>query len=265
MVILQGLLLALGLMTRIPVSLHSLPNKIDASLKSVSTMFYPFVGLIIGALLCLLFYFLPQQFSSFVQAAIILTAWVMITGALHLDGLADSIDAAFASHKSHERTLEVFRDPNAGPMAVVAIVIVLILKLVFIEVLIARYFNVGFGFICIALIASTILSRLTAVIFMGITPYARQEGMAYEVNLIPYRFVILVLTIVSIICLWFFSGVLTTAAVVCVLVAWLMYWRSFWLTRIDGYTGDCVGALIEVAELLVLFVFLWALPVEILI
>ena len=264
MVILQGLLLAFGLMTRIPVPLRYLPNKIETPLKSVSAIFYPFVGMVIGAFLCFLLYVLPQQFPPLVQAAVIVTAWVVITGAIHLDGLADSVDAAFASHKSRERTLNVFRDPSAGPMAVVAIVLVLVLKLVFIEAFIARHFNSGFGVLCVVIIMATVVSRLSAVIFMLITPYAREEGMASGVNLKPYRFIIIILAASLLFCLWFFSTTISAVATTCVLATWLVYWRFFWLKTIEGYTGDCVGALIEISELLVLFVFLWSMPVVIL-
>jgi adenosylcobinamide-GDP ribazoletransferase len=56
-----------------------------------------------------------------VAAALVLILWVWSTGALHLDGLADSADAWVGGLASRERTLEIMKDPRSGPAAVTAI------------------------------------------------------------------------------------------------------------------------------------------------
>ena len=85
----RGLLVAIGFLTRIPV-----PARVfdDASARSQSLAWYPLVGVLIGTLLCALVWALPDA-KPLLVAAIVLLAWVAITGALHLDGLADSADA----------------------------------------------------------------------------------------------------------------------------------------------------------------------------
>ncbi|WP_086932322.1 adenosylcobinamide-GDP ribazoletransferase [Agarilytica rhodophyticola] len=261
---LQGLLLALGLLTRIPIPLQQLPSNIDASLKTVSAIFYPVVGAIIGCLLCvfllLLLQFFPASFSPLVQAALVLFLWVMVTGAIHLDGLADAVDAAFASHKSPERALAVFRDPSAGPMAVVAVVLLLIMKLAMIESLLIYDNDSDSYYSCIAIVAASTLSRLNGLIFMANTPYARQDGLAANIILDAYQKIIIIFVLLSFTLLWLLTHFFTSLLIILMLGAWALYWRSFWLKKINGYTGDCVGALIEVSELITLFICLWLVP-----
>jgi adenosylcobinamide-GDP ribazoletransferase len=62
------------------------------------------------------------------HAALLLTVWVLLSGGLHLDGLADSADAWLGGFGDRERTLTIMKDPRSGPIAVVVLVLVLLLK-----------------------------------------------------------------------------------------------------------------------------------------
>ena len=85
----------------------------------------PAVGLIIGLVLLLLALLLKSVGAS-VAAAILVVAWVIMTGALHLDDLADSADAWLGSHGDRGRALEIMKDPACGPAGVVAIFLIFV-------------------------------------------------------------------------------------------------------------------------------------------
>lgn len=187
--------------------------------------------------------------APFIVASLLLTAWVFITGALHLDGLADATDAAFAAHKDIPRTLEVFKDPHAGSMASVSIGLALILKFSALLSLV----EAGQG-VFIGLIVATTYSRLLAVLFMATSPYVSVQGMASGIELKQFRPAIVMLSLVILVLSLAYLPLLTIVALLVVLGLWCYLWRRFWLKCIKGYTGDCVGALIEVAEILTLLV-----------
>ncbi|WP_162232572.1 adenosylcobinamide-GDP ribazoletransferase, partial [Methylogaea oryzae] len=92
-----------------------------------SLLAYPAVGLLIGVLLAVV-HGLSDAAPPAVSAALILLTWVLSTGALHLDGLADCADAWVGGHGSRERTLQILKDPHAGSVAVAVTVTVLLAK-----------------------------------------------------------------------------------------------------------------------------------------
>src|SRR5690606_32208859 len=92
-----------------------------------SLLFYPLVGGLFGVLL-LAFNALLDGAPLMLHAALLLTAWVLLSGGLHLDGLADSADAWLGGFGDRERTLTIMKDPRSGPIAVVTLVLVLLLK-----------------------------------------------------------------------------------------------------------------------------------------
>ncbi len=137
----HSLLIALQFLTRIPVPDHG--NQ-DPVLVGRSLLCYPAVGLLIGCLLWGLQYLLqlllPQLWS--LQAALILTGWCLITGGLHLDGLADSADAWLGGLGDRQRTLELMKDPTCGSAAVLVLVLVLLIKFSALQLLISSSMSV---------------------------------------------------------------------------------------------------------------------------
>lgn len=119
-----ALLIALQFLTRLPVSLPGMPppEQVGRSL-----LWYPLVGLLLGLLLWGAHLLLGQT-PALLQAAIILALWVGLSGGLHLDGLADTADAWVGGFGDRERTLTIMKDPRSGPIAVVVLVLLLLLK-----------------------------------------------------------------------------------------------------------------------------------------
>lgn len=243
----KAFFIALGLLTRIPVpKIFHVKENDSEKLFGWSVLFYPFIGLLIGGLLifiswCLSFLAIPS--NGLIEAGIILTVWVLVTGALHLDGLADSADAWLGGYGDPQRTLEIMKDPYSGPAAVVVLVLVLLLK-----------FS---GLIVIewpVLLLAPVLARTAVMILLTTTPYVRAGGMAETaVKYIPKTLVWIVLLLVlslSILILKEHSWGL----LVLFIIAYLL--RRFMVKRINGMTGDTAGAMLEVMEVSTILVFI---------
>lgn len=237
--------LAWSLCSRLPFPRQLYPQHVSVQLQSLSVLFYPVVGLLLGALLWLVYALLPAGAGTLFAAVIVVSAWALLTGAMHLDGLADSVDAHCASHKGDAVTLNVFKDPASGPMAVVAVVLVLLIKIAALSALmdIQQWL--------VPLLASMLISRWLIFPFMAFTPYLRVQGLARDIAVKPLIPRWLVISGIAIV---------VAAAVSPVIILWLVaaaafaaYWRALWLRSIGGYVGDCLGALVEIAEALILF------------
>ena len=113
---LAPLWLALVFLTRVPLPARLLPEAPRPEDAGRSLLFYPLVGLVLGLLLAaggMLLALLPGA-EPLLLAALVLAAWVAITGALHLDGLADTVDARVGSHGDPERARTIMADAVDG-------------------------------------------------------------------------------------------------------------------------------------------------------
>lgn len=234
----RGLLAALGFLTRIPV-----PVKVfdDARAQSQSLAWYPLVGLLLGALLAALAWAL-RDVPPLLVAALLLLAWVGLTGAMHLDGLADSADAWVGGLGDRARTLEIMKDPRSGPVGVVAVVLVLLLKFAALASLPMSD--------RVALLLAPMLARSALTAAFLTTPYVRVGGLGSGLLGAPRRTCMAGLLLVAAGCLLLpgWRGLL--GAMVATLV--FLAWRRACLQRLGGMTGDPCGALTELVEAAVL-------------
>lgn len=243
---LQPLLIAMSLMTRLPIS-RWMAEEWSSEHYQQSVYYYPVVGLILGLLLTILLWLLPQ--TPLLSAAIIVAAWVALTGALHLDGLADSADAYFAAHKDGAKALLVFKDPAAGVMGVVSVVCLLLLKFTALAALGSAAAKV--------IIAAMIISRAAALLMMNTTAYARvdEEGMVADLVQPTASSTTWYTVAASAVAVLLLLGLVKGLLVLLGSAAVLWWWRRLWLGLIKGFTGDCLGALIELVETVVLVAF----------
>lgn len=243
---LKPLWLALALLTTLPVG-RCIRAPVTPLDQGRSVACYPLVGLLIGALLALLAMVL-QPVPALLGAALLLLAWVAITGALHLDGLADCSDALAAGHADPTRILAVMKDPACGPVAVTVLVLALLLKLGALVALMAAPGKMMIG----VLVAAPMLARCAAVLLMLGTQYRRSRGIAVAQS--QQKPVAASLAVVVLLAL---AGFLVMPALPWLLLLLasglvLLIWRRLWQRGIGGYTGDTVGGLIECVELAVL-------------
>lgn len=231
--------IALQFLSSLPVRLSGMPEPRQVGR---SLLYYPLVGLLFGVVLWLASHLL-QGTAAPLHAALLLTLWVMLSGALHLDGLADSADAWLGGFGDRERTLRIMKDPRSGPIAVVTLVLVLLLKFCALWVLVEQ----GAG---ASLVLAPVVGRAALLgLFMG-TPYVRSGGLGQALaDHLPKVAAAWVLAGTSLAAVllggWQVFGVLLLAVLV---FAW---GRRLMCRRLGGTTGDTAGALLELVELAV--------------
>ena len=245
----QPLLIALALLTRIPVPEKYFPSKTDTALLQKSVLWYPVVGLILAGGISLIPLLMANQLPPLLTAALTVVIWVLLTGALHLDGLSDCVDASYAGHKNPDVIDTVLKDPHTGTMGIVAICLTLIVKVCLLHALLGSQTLVTSG-----LFIALVWSRFLAVVYILATPYARETGASAGLRINGYRYFIIIMGLVLVVSTVFVTTLAFVLALVSTLGVWLLWWQHQWIKKIGGYTGDCVGALIEIAELATLLV-----------
>lgn len=239
----RALTLALQLLTRLPVpSLTTPPQPRELGL---SVLFFPGVGLLIGALLAGMHTAL-WLIDPGVLAALVLTVWVLLTGGLHLDGLADTADAWIGGQGDRERTMAIMKDPRSGPMAIVVIVLLLLTKFAALQVLLT-------GDACSVLLLAPVLGRTVIVLLLITTPYVRPDGLGSRyANYLPRwscSVLVLLIAVATAALLEGLGGILLA-----VLTISFIGLRHNLMTRLGGVTGDTLGAVCELTEMVALLV-----------
>ena len=230
----SGLVTAVQFLTRLPV-----PRVLGAGTTDLhkAAPWFPFVGLLVGGVVALAAW-VGAGIGPWPASLLGVFAWVIVTGALHLDGLGDVADGLGASHGSPDRFLEVIRDPHIGSFGVTAIVLQIVAKLVLLAELAQRSHVLAIVLVAAwARWGSMVLAR-------GVPPLAPGFAQAFARS-ISVRVIggwALVLTVASIVV----APVLVAAMAVPFLLA--IYWRR----RLGGITGDCHGASIEATETVLL-------------
>jgi adenosylcobinamide-GDP ribazoletransferase len=232
--------IAAQFLSSLPIRLSGMPQPQELGR---SLLFYPLIGLLFGGLLWALNWLLAGS-PLLLHAALLLTAWVLLSGGLHLDGLADSADAWLGGFGDRERTLTIMTDPRSGPIAVVTLVLVLLLKFAALLALIEQQHSV-------ALILAPLIGRSALLsLFLG-TPYVRPGGLGQALaDHLPRVAGKQVLLLSALVCVLIagFSGVFAVALAV-VGFFWL---RQVMMRRLGGTTGDTAGAMLELLEVAVL-------------
>jgi adenosylcobinamide-GDP ribazoletransferase len=232
--------IALQFLSSLPIRLPGMPAPQELGR---SLLFYPLVGLLFGGILWALNWLMLGT-PLVLHAALLLTVWVLLSGALHLDGLADSADAWLGGFGDRERTLTIMKDPRSGPIAVVTLVLVLLLKFAALLALIEQQQ-------AMALIIVPLLGRSALLGLFLTTPYVRAGGLGQALaDHLPRSAGKQVLAVGGLVCVLIagLSGFFTVMLAV-VLFVWL---RQVMLRRLGGTTGDTAGALLELLEVAML-------------
>ncbi|MBA1190953.1 adenosylcobinamide-GDP ribazoletransferase [Pseudomonas entomophila] len=232
--------IALQFLSSLPVTLPGMPTPTQLGR---SLLWYPVVGAVFGGVLWLASQALGGA-PPYLQAALLLSLWVMLSGALHLDGLADSADAWLGGFGDRERTLRIMKDPRSGPIAVVTLVLVLLLKFCALLALIEQGDGLG-------LLVAPVVGRAALLALFLCTPYVRPgglgEALAQHLPVRQGRWVLGASALAFLLCLGS-AGVMT----LCLVLVAFMGLRAAMIRRLGGTTGDTAGALLEVLEVVVL-------------
>jgi adenosylcobinamide-GDP ribazoletransferase len=231
---LRALRVALEFLTRLP-----LPPLRDVAPRELgqSAAWFPPVGALVGGAVGAALW-AGVHIGPWVGALAALVVWVLITGALHLDGLGDVADGLGAGHREPARFLEVVRDPHAGGFAVVAIGLQLLAKLVLLA-------ELAGGMALAGLVLVPAWARWGAIVLgLMMPPLGAGLGARFAAALSKTTAAVwaLVLGVASLWVAWPLLGALLISPLLA------LYWRR----RLGGITGDCHGASIEITETLLL-------------
>ena len=232
--------IALQFLSSLPITLPGMPKPQELGR---SLLFYPLVGALFGGVLWGVSALLAGT-PLMLHAALLLTVWVMLSGGLHLDGLADSADAWLGGFGDRERTLTIMKGPRSGPIAVVTLVLVLLLKFCALLALIEQQQ-------AMALLIVPLIGRGALLGVFLTTPYVRAGGLGQALaDHLPRKagWWVLVLSAAVCVALAGYAGLWALMLAILGFV-WL---RRVMMRRLAGTTGDTAGALLELLEVLML-------------
>jgi len=226
----RPLLAAVAFLTRIPVGGASFDPGAGAAL-------FPVVGAGVGAAVGGTAYGLAQVVPALAAAGAALGVGALLTGALHLDGLADTADALGA--RSREAALAIMRDHAVGTYGTVAVVLDLLVKAAALAALAGR------GRVVLEALAAGALSRAAPVVLGLLLPDVRREGAGAAFRVTPGAAALAVPLAAALAVPADPLLIAVAAAAALVLGIWLRRW-------LGGRTGDTLGAATELVETTVL-------------
>lgn len=244
--IIKRIVTAITFLTIIP-----LPNNgiIQPKEFGKAVAYFPLVGMLIGTLLIGAYLVFIKIFSPLTTAALLITFWSCLTGFLHLEGFVNAVDG-FSASANKEKILEVMIDHHCGAKGVVAIVFLIIVKIVLLK-------DVPDSLLMPALVITPAASRWTMVA-ASLCPHARNEtglGKSFVENAgsteVVIASIILMIAGLSLLRIPFIVLIMPVLILVLLILFYVM-------RRINGVTGDVLGAMNELTEVVCLgtFVFL---------
>jgi adenosylcobinamide-GDP ribazoletransferase len=214
-----------------------------------SVKFFPLVGAVIGFLLVCIYIILGLFLPKLALVAIILAAWIFLTGGLHLDGLMDTADGVF-SGKPRDKMLEIMKDSRVGANGVMAFGIVFILKF-------AIIYDMPTDLLLMALFVAPVAGRLAMSASIVLFPYARADGMGKAFKEFACKDTLTIAGLVSylLIAPFILSDKIIFLGVLFGVLTALLLARSLNKT-LGGLTGDTYGAIAECCEIFTLLFIL---------
>lgn len=232
--------LALQFLTRIPVPLGDgfTPERMAASVR-----YHPLVGLIIGGICAAVFWTAHWFVPDVVAIVLALAAGLLVTGAFHEDGLADTFDG-IGGGLTRQSALVIMRDSRLGTYGTLALVAALALK-------VGALAALPPPMIVAALAAAHCLSRLSSLATIATSRYVRDEGTGKPVagGISTAGLIVASLTGMVVLLAWPLAqpfGALMFA--VAGLVIGHIAMRAFFERKLGGYTGDTLGAVQQASE-----------------
>ncbi len=233
---------AVAFCTRIPV-----PVAFGAEDVGKAARWFPLVGAILGAVSIGISWLLMPHLPSIIVAVLILLAEAGLTGALHMDGLADTADG-LGGGKTKEDKLRIMRDHAIGSYGATVLILTFALKITAISSLIVRSTCSPY------LVLAPMLGRWNIVLLSCALPYARPNP-AVSRHIGTRELIWATAIVLLLVCAWTRWGGL---------IAWALSAASaalfglFCRKRIDGVTGDTLGASEEIGQCVVLLTGLWS-------
>ena len=209
-----------------------------------ATAVFPIVGFLIGCLLWGVNLILNRFFPLFVASALTLLLWVLLSGALHLDGFLDTCDGLFGGLDPQQR-LEIMKDERVGAFALAGGVLLILSKYAALS---------SMPLTRSALLLAPTLSCWAMTFAIWAFPYARPNGLGRALKDHTGWRQVGFASVFTLVVVWLVAGTSSLFACMVSMVTILLL-AGFTLQRIPGLTGDVYGALNELVELAVLLFF----------
>jgi adenosylcobinamide-GDP ribazoletransferase len=225
----------------------------DPGFLNASSRYIPVIGWIVGAFSFGVFYLTNYIFGSAIALVLSIAASITLTGAFHEDGFADVCDG-FGGGCAKDRILEIMKDSRLGTYGTIGIVLIIALKFLALQQILNVAGNDSYLLSLIFIVPHTI-SRFTAISLIYSYPYAgREEGSKAKPvaeNLNRYNFwAALLLAMIPLVLLIMISDKPWLLLVIIPLYLQKLWMGNYFNRKIGGYTGDCLGAVQQVAELI---------------
>ncbi len=236
--------------TRIPIK----PMQgFDKSLLNKCTRYFPLVGYLVGIASVFVFWAAQQFWPPEIAIILSIVTGILITGSFHEDGFGDVFDG-FGGGWTKPRILEIMKDSRLGTYGTVALIFMFLLKFYALLSIVEHYTD-NWTLIAIIFITYHALARTTAITLSFILPYSREDATskskplathftwkevvgALFFGLVPLAFLLQFS--------WYFLWIIPVLSLL------LLYSKYYFNKWIDGFTGDCLGAIEQFAELFIL-------------
>ena len=234
---LQAIKLAISFYTRLPITNHTL----DYSQLPQAAIFLPIIGWLVGGSTAAAFYISTLLWSKVTAIIIALITGILLTGGLHEDGFADVCDG-FGGGYDKARVLTIMKDSHIGVYGVLGLLLLLALK-------ISTLSELTTANLPLILLAGHSLSRFTPLWLMHCYDYARVSDSKIAAAVYsPKRTELLLAAICAGLPLLLLPTLCSLAVLVVLVVN---HWLGCYFYRhIGGYTGDCLGASQQIAEII---------------
>lgn len=238
----KRLLACFSFLTRLPV--WKLTDISEVDMKQTSK-YFPLVGCFVGAISACIIYFVDLVLPIEIAILLSMAGSIILTGAFHEDGLADVCDG-FGAGYSKDKILDIMKDSTTGVFGSVGLMMMLALK--FFALL-----SVPTNIIVPIVIIGHSISRWTSISFLYSHNYARKEGSSKSRVYIkrPPFYEFLIVTLLGIAPFFLLSKELLVPSLLLIIPLFLIktLMGFYFKIKIGGYTGDCMGATQQIAEL----------------
>lgn len=236
----KGFILAIQFLTRLPINI---PVNFNKENIRKSTFFYPFIGLILGSLSVIPYYFL-SSYNKDIATFLTIIIMIILTGGLHLDGLSDTADGFF-SNRNKKGTLEIMQDSRIGAFGVLSLILIILFKYILIT-------NIESNS-PVFLILSMGNSRLIVLLQIAFKNVARPDGLGDMIHSSKPRLYILSGSILHVILNIFLNIKYLLPLLGAFIIGEIISLYTY--KKIGGFTGDVYGATIEITEAISLLIF----------
>ncbi len=231
----------LQFLTRITVSSH-LP--FDKEFHR-GILFFPWIGLILGAINLLAYRLLILIFHPSLALLLTLALYIALTGGLHLDGLGDTFDG-FYSNRPREEILEIMKDSRLGTNGLLAILMVLLIKA-------AALLHLSSLAVGTALVHMPVMGRVALAFGSHRATYGRENGLG-NIFIGKVTAMDMIIVVATAVLMTFYNP--KSLIFIGIMYGFSLLYKTHAKKKIGGMTGDTLGALCELSEILYLLFLL---------